>query len=186
VCRVEPRIIKETEEIAITPVLENVIEQQGFLLVRLKCSKGRVSNIQVMVDRPGGDITVGECQFISDKLRAVLATVYPEDFDYCLEVSSPGMDRPLVRRSDFARWSGREAKIALSGMINGNKFLRGIILGYRDGNIGIRVSAAHGEQTDIWFHEGMVVSARLVITEGIIKNALHASKKFARKQVRKK
>jgi len=124
------RFAKETGiEREIAKLAEPVIEELGFRLVRVKVSGRDGGTVQVMAERPEGQMTIDDCVTISRKLSELLEVHDPMPGGYRLEVSTPGIDRPLVRPSDFASWVGHEAKIELKELVDGRKRFRGVIEG---------------------------------------------------------
>lgn len=115
------------EERTIAELAEPVIEELGFRLVRVKVSRRDGGTVQIMVDQADGEMTVANCAIISRRLSPVLEAYDPMPEKYFLEVSSPGIDRPLVRPSDFALWVGHEAKVELREAVDGRKRFRGLI-----------------------------------------------------------
>ena len=101
------------------PVFEPVIEQAGFKLVRLRMMGGASRTLQVMAERPDGSMDVEGCAILSHVLLDFIEAENPIEGEYEIEVSSPGIDRPLTRLTDFARWAGHEAKIELNAPIPG-------------------------------------------------------------------
>ncbi|HZJ13110.1 MAG TPA: ribosome maturation factor RimP [Methyloceanibacter sp.] len=112
---------------AIADLAEPVLEELGFLLVRIKVSSRDGGTVQIMAESPTGEMTIEDCATISRRLSPVLDAYDPMPGQYRLEVSSPGIDRPLVRPSDFALWAGHEAKIELTELVDGRKRFRGVI-----------------------------------------------------------
>jgi ribosome maturation factor RimP len=122
------RFTRETgPERAVADLAEPVLEELGFRLVRVKISGRDGGTVQIMAERPSGEMTVEDCATISRRLSPVLDAYDPMPGSYNLEVSSPGIDRPLVRPSDFVLWAGHEAKIELKEPIDGRKRFRGMI-----------------------------------------------------------
>src|SRR5512142_3213797 len=111
------------------PILAPVVEAAGFRLVRLRLMGGKRKTLQVMAERADGSMNVDDCAQLSRALSDFLEQEDVVEGDYLLEVSSPGIDRPLTRLGDFARWSGHEAKLELNTPIDGRKRFRGILLG---------------------------------------------------------
>ena len=114
---------------SIADLAEPVLEELGFRLVRVKVSGRDGGTVQIMAERPSGEMTVEDCATISRRLSPVLDAYDPMPGTYRLEVSSPGIDRPLVRPSDFALWTGHEAKVELKELVDGRKRFRGVIEG---------------------------------------------------------
>src|SRR4249920_329540 len=124
----EPRLIIEPGLPArVAAVAEPVIEQLGYRLVRVKVSAAEGCTVQIMAERPDGSMTVEDCEMISRALSPVLDVADPIDRAYRLEISSPGIDRPLVRRSDFERYSGYLVKIDMAVAHEGRKRFRGML-----------------------------------------------------------
>ena len=116
-------------ERVIADLAEPVLEELGFRLVRVKVSGRDGGTVQIMAERPTGEMTVEDCATISRRLSPVLDAYDPMPGQYRLEISSPGIDRPLVRPSDFALWAGHEAKVELKELVDGRKRFRGVIEG---------------------------------------------------------
>ncbi len=122
------RFVRETgQERAVADLAEPVLAELGFRLVRVKISGRDGGTVQIMAERPTGEMTVEDCAIISRRLSPVLDAYDPMPGRYNLEVSSPGIDRPLVRPSDFALWAGHEAKVELNEPIDGRKRFKGMI-----------------------------------------------------------
>lgn len=122
------RFTRETgQERAVADLAEPVIEELGFRLVRVKISGRDGGTVQIMAERPSGEMTVEDCATISRRLSPVFDAYDPMPGQYNLEVSSPGIDRPLVRPSDFESWVGHEAKVELNEPVDGRKRFKGTI-----------------------------------------------------------
>lgn len=149
--------------------IEEAIEPQivalGFSLVRVKLFGGRRQVLQVMIERAdGGDVNVDECAQVSRSLSPLIDVLDPISDAYALEVSSPGIDRPLTRHADFERYVGFEVKVELSESLDGRRRYRGVLHGLTDaGHISLTVD---GE--DVAFALGTVQSAKLVLTDALI------------------
>ena len=148
------------------PVFEPVIEQAGFKLVRLRMMGGSSRTLQVMAERPDGSMDVEGCATLSHVLLDFIEAEDPIEGDYEIEVSSPGIDRPLTRLSDFARWSGHEAKIELNTLIEGRKRFRATLLGLDGQDVVIRDTSIGN--TDIKFPFRAVANAKLILTDKLI------------------
>src|SRR5215469_16308086 len=114
------------------PVFEPVIEKAGFRLVRLRVMGGAAKTLQIMAERPDGSMDVEGCSVLSHALLDFIEAEDPIEGDYEIEVSSPGIDRPLTRLSDFTRWKGHEAKIELHAPLGDRKRFRGRLEGLED------------------------------------------------------
>ncbi|WP_232631707.1 ribosome maturation factor RimP [Methylobacterium sp. Leaf118] len=124
----EKRLVGETGVAArVAQVVEGPIEGLGFRLVRVKVSNANGCTVQIMAERPDGTMGVDECEAVSRAISPLLDLEDPVGGAYYLEVSSPGIDRPLVRVSDFERWAGYEAKVELAVPLDGRKRFRGIL-----------------------------------------------------------
>ena len=151
-------------------VLEPVVEAAGFRLVRLRLMGGKTRTLQVMAERPDGTMNVDDCAELSHALSQFLDEDDPIEGEYNLEVSSPGIDRPLTRMADYARWAGHEARIELSVPdTNGRKRFKGRLLGL-DGN-DVAIEAA-GERCKFPFKS--IAEAKLVLTDKLIAEDLKA------------
>ena len=152
-------------------IVQPVIEGMGFELVRLRLMSGKRTTLQVMAEKPDGGIEVDDCAQISTELSAVLDVEDPIEGDYSLEVSSPGIDRPLTRMKDFDTWLGYEAKVETTELIDGRKRFRGKLHGAQDGEVLIEIpEGIIGLQFD-WLSD-----AKLVLTDDLIAATLKAQK----------
>jgi ribosome maturation factor RimP len=133
-----------------------------------------------MAERPDGTITVKECADISRRLSPVLDAHDPIQGQYNLEVSSPGIDRPLVRPSDFEDWAGYEAKIEMKELISGRKRFRGMLEGIEGEEVRIEVELDQLGRQVIGLPIRLVGEARLVLTDELIREALRRAKKGAK------
>lgn len=172
------RFIHETGLAAqVAAVIEPVLDSSGFRLVRVTVTGREDKIVQVMAERLDGTMTIGDCQAASRELSPVLDVHDPIADSYRLEVSSPGIDRPLVRPSDFDDWSGYEAKIELSETIDGRKRFRGVLEGFKDGEIRIELDLDQVGRTVIGLPIALVAEAKLVLTDELIREALRRAKK---------
>ena len=122
-------IAKTAIDRRMTEILTPVIADMGFEVVRIRLMGGKTNTLQVMVERPDGGIEVDECAKVSTAISAVLDVEDPLEDAYALEVSSPGIDRPLTRLKDFEAWEGYEARIETTEMIDGRRRFRGVLAG---------------------------------------------------------
>ena len=125
-------IAKTAIDRRLAEIIQPVIEGMGYELVRLRLQGGRTATLQIMADRPEGGINVDDCANISTAVSAALDVEDPLEDAYHLEVSSPGIDRPLTRLKDFADWQGHEARLRLAREVDGAKQVTGDILGLED------------------------------------------------------
>ncbi|MTH99725.1 ribosome maturation factor RimP [Roseibium sp. RKSG952] len=174
----EPRIVVEQGlEARVAAIVEPVIEDLGYRLVRIKISAANGCTLQIMAERPDGTMTVEDCEAVSRGVSPALDVEDPINRAYHLEVSSPGIDRPLVRSSDFDRWSGHEVKVEMSVMLDGRKRFRGMLLGVKEDYALIRLPDVKADDVDtVELPLGDVGEAKLVLTDDLIKAALQAEK----------
>jgi ribosome maturation factor RimP len=174
----EPRIIAETgQEARIGYIVEPVLNDLGFRLVRIKLSSMNGLTLQIMAERPDGTITVEDCEAISKAVSPVLDIEDPIDKVYHLEVSSPGIDRPLVRRSDFVQWAGHVAKLETRGLVNGRKRFKGRILSTGADTVTLkRTEAEKGELEEFTLPLGEIAEAKLTLNDELIREALRRDK----------
>ena len=157
----------------IAALAEPVIEALGFRLVRVVVSNRDGGTLQIMAERADGQIDVNELTKISRDLSPLLDAHDIISDRYFMEVSSPGIDRPLVRPVDFEKWVGYEAKIKVREAVDGQKRFRGIIEGFENNEVLLR--APVGEQkTDqvLGFAPELIEDAKLVMTDELIKAAM--------------
>jgi ribosome maturation factor RimP len=174
----EPRLVAETGiDARVAAIIEPVLADLGYRLVRVRLLGMNGLTLQIMAERPDGTMTVEDCEAVSRAVSPVLDVEDPVDKAYHLEVSSPGIDRPLARRSDFDRWAGFEAKIELSVPVEGRKRFRGWLLGTRDADGGVRLlqPLENGTQ-EIWFPLDTLAEAKLVLNDALIRESLRAGK----------
>ena len=155
-----------------------VVQANGLELLRIRITGQEGEQvIQIMADRDEGMITVEDCERISRAISAVLDVEDPLKGQYILEVSSPGMARPLCRPKDFIRWVGFEAKLELSRAFDGRKRFRGVLSGYEDGEVLIDVPLdGHDETPTLGFKFEDISEARLVVNDEMISDALKRQK----------
>ncbi|QDL90882.1 ribosome maturation factor RimP [Paroceanicella profunda] len=154
-------------------LLRPTIEGMGFGLVRLRLMSGKKTTLQVMAERPDGSMEVEDCATLSRALSAVLDVEDPIQGEYALEVSSPGIDRPLTRLSDFDRWQGWEAKLETSELIEGRKRFKGILAGIEGTEVLIEI-----DEGTIGLEFEWLSDARLVLTDDLIAESLKGRKGF--------
>ncbi|NNE80537.1 MAG: ribosome maturation factor RimP [Silicimonas sp.] len=152
-------------------VITPVIEDLGFELVRVRLMSGKSKTLQVMAERPEGGIEVDDCAAISTAISATLDVEDPISDAYTLEVSSPGIDRPLTRLKDFATWEGHEAKLETSEMIEGRKRFKGVLAGIEGDEVLIEI-----EEGTIGLKFDWLSDAKLVLTDELIRDVLKARK----------
>jgi ribosome maturation factor RimP len=166
---IEPRLIGETGSAArVAAIAEPVLNDLGFRLVRVRISGLAGCTVQIMAERPDGVMTIEDCQMVSRALSPVLDVADPIDRAYRLEISSPGIDRPLVRRSDFERFAGHVVKVEMSIAREGRRRFRGELLG-REGEAA-RIRIEDGAELLLPIAE--MADAKMVLTEALIAAAL--------------
>ena len=164
-------IAKTAIDRRIAEIIGPVIEDMGFELVRVRLMGGKTQLLQIMADRPEGGIEVDECGAISTAVSAVLDVEDPITDAYTLEVSSPGIDRPLTRLKDFEEFEGYEAKLETAEMIDGRRRFKGVLAGVEGEEVMLNVDEGTiGLQFD-WLSD-----AKLVLTEELIREMLRARK----------
>ncbi|HWP16435.1 MAG TPA: ribosome maturation factor RimP, partial [Xanthobacteraceae bacterium] len=162
-----------------------VLQGMGYRLVRIKISAEAGCTVQIMAERPDGSMLIEDCEAASRALSPVFDVEDPIDREYRLEVSSPGIDRPLVRRSDFERYAGHEAKIEMALAQDGRKRFRGILTGVEGEAAKLRrMDAAEGEPADVALRIADMAEARLVLTDELVRESLRKSKSQTREIVR--
>ena len=169
----EKRYIKETGlEARISRIVEPVANGLGFSLVRVKITQENGMTLQIMAEDENGRFTIVNCETLSKDLSPVLDVEDPIDREYHLEVSSPGIDRPLVRKRDFESYVGHEAKIELNDMINGRKRFRGFIKAVEDDAVIITLpDAPGGTDPDHRLLLSTLAEAKLVMTDALMEKA---------------
>jgi ribosome maturation factor RimP len=155
---------------------EPVLEDLGYRLVRARVvGQGRCT-VQIMAERPDGTLNIDDCERISRALSPVLDVDDPMPGEYLLEVSSPGVDRPLVRPEDFERWAGHEARIEMTELLGGRRRFRGVLEGFEDGEIRLLFEAEPGtEPVVIGLPFDHIAEARLVMSDRLIRESLKKS-----------
>ena len=155
-----------------------VIEGLGYELVRIRLmgGHGKVERtLQIMADKPEGGIGVEDCSKISTAVSAVLDVEDPIEENYTLEVSSPGIDRPLTRLKDFETWAGWEARIETTELIEGQRRFKGELKGVEDGEILIEIEQ-HGKPVIIGLQLDWLSDAKLILTDELIAEMLRQRK----------
>ena len=153
----------------LTELLNPAVEAQGYRLVRLRVSGGQRKTVQIMAERPDGHMGVEDCAVLSRALSDVLEAADPIEGEYVLEVSSPGIDRPLTRPEDFARFAGHEARIELaSPAADGRRRFKGMLAGIDGGTIAIDVTDDKGVTQRMHFPFASLADAKLVLTDKLI------------------
>ena len=173
----EQRLIREQGVAArIAAVVEPVLAGMDYRLVRVSISGGDGCTVQVMAERPDGSMTVEDCETVSRALSPVLDVADPIDHAYRLEVSSPGLDRPLVRSSDFERYAGHRVKVELAMPLAGRRRFKGTLLGIENSCARVRQDESQGQPADVLLPIGDMAEAKLVLTDALIAESLKRGK----------
>lgn len=174
----EPRLITESGVAArVAAIASGVLGGLGYRLVRVKVTNRDGGTVQIMAERPDGTMSIDDCEAASRALSPVLDVEDPIHGAYRLEMSSPGIDRPLVRLSDFVRWAGHEVKVEMSVAVDGRKRFRGILIGAEgDDALVKRLDARADEEPTVRLPVADIHDAKLVLTDALIREALRAAK----------
>jgi ribosome maturation factor RimP len=174
----EPRLVIEPGVSArVSAVAGPVLQGMGYRLVRIKVSGEQGCTVQIMAERPDGTMLIEDCEAISKALSPVLDIADPIQRAYRLEISSPGIDRPLVRRSDFLRFSGHLVKIEMAVPHQGRKRFRGILGGIEGDSMRLhRDDIRAGEDADVMLVMEDIADARLVLTDELIAASMRRGK----------
>jgi ribosome maturation factor RimP len=173
----EPRLIIEQGVAArVAAIAEPVIGGLGYRLVRVRVSGLSGCTVQIMAERPDGSMTIEGCETISRALSPVLDVAEPIERAYRLEISSPGIDRPLVRRSDFERNVGHTVKIEMAVGVIGQRRFRGPIVGVEGAAARIRSDNSAGETNEVLLPIADMADARLVLDDALVAESLRRGK----------
>ena len=174
----EPRLVTETGPASrVARVVEPMVKNLGFRLVRVKITAQNGCTVQIMAERPDGSMNVKGCEIISRALSPLLEVEEPVSSAYHLEISSPGIDRPLVRVTDFERWLGFDTKVELAFITNGRKRFRGLIEGVEGETLNLRLpDVPEGEDPIARIPIREIGEARLVLTDEVIAESLRRTK----------
>jgi ribosome maturation factor RimP len=173
----EARFIGETGVAAeVAALIEPTLNGLGFRLVRVSVSGRNGTTVQIMAERPDGTMSVEDCADVSRALSPLLDAHDPVAGRYTLEVSSPGIDRPLARISDFEAWAGHEAKVETKELVVGRRRFRGIIQGLSGNDVILEVPEDQGGP-ELVLPAGTIAEARLVLTDELIRETLRRVKK---------
>jgi ribosome maturation factor RimP len=155
----------------IADIITPTVEALGFTLVRVRVMGGKRQTLQVMAERPDGRMEVDDCADLSRALSALLDVEDPIDREYTLEVSSPGIDRPLTRLDDFDRWKGWTARLETDELIGGRKRFKGELVGIEGDQVLVEI-----EEGEIALPFAALSDAKLVLTDELIEASLKAQK----------
>lgn len=152
-------------------IVSPTISGMGYELVRLRLMSGKRMTLQIMAERPDGTMEVEDCAELSRAMSAVLDVEDPISDQYTLEVSSPGIDRPLTRLKDFDRWEGYEAKLETEDLIDGRRRFKGILAGVEGTEVLIEI-----DEGTIGLEFEWLSDAKLILTDELIEETLRARK----------
>jgi ribosome maturation factor RimP len=174
----EPRLVTEPGMAArVSAVAAPVLQGMGYRLVRIKVSGEFGCTVQIMAERPDGTMLIEDCEAISKALSPVLDVADPIQRAYRLEISSPGIDRPLVRRSDFERYAGHLVKIEMALPHQGRKRFRGVLGGVEGDAVHLhRDDTRAGEDAEVVLVMEDIADARLVLTDELIAESMRRGK----------
>jgi len=165
---------KTQEDIGLVDLLDPVAESVGYEIVRLRLMGGAEQRrLQIMAERPlqedgtGGDMNVEDCARLSRAISEILDAADPISGEYTLEVSSPGVDRPLTRLKDFDTYAGLEIRIELDRVAEGRKRFKGELAGVEDGQVGLNIEGE--DDTTVYFPFEWIVDAKLVLNDELMK-----------------
>ena len=178
----EPRLVVEPGAAArVSAVAAPVLHGMGYRLVRIKISGEAGCTVQIMAERPDGSMQIEDCEAISRALSPVLDIADPIDRAYRLEISSPGIDRPLVRRSDFERFTGHLVKIDMAVAHEGRKRFRGTIGGVEGDAVRLRRDDVKaGDEAEVLLTMEDITEARLVLTDELVAESMRRGKQAER------
>lgn len=164
-------IAKTAIDRRLAEIIQPVIEGMGYELVRIRLQGGRTATLQIMADRPEGGINVDDCADISTAVSAVLDVEDPIEDNYHLEVSSPGIDRPLTRLKDFETFEGYEVRLETNQPIDGRKRFKGVLAGVEGEEVLLNI-----EEGTIGLNFDLLSDAKLVLTDELIAEMLKQKK----------
>ena len=159
---------KTQEDIGLVELLDPVAESVGYEIVRLRLMGGAEQRrLRIMAERPDGDMNVEDCARLSRAISEIMDAADPIAGEYTLEVSSPGVDRPLTRLKDFDTYAGLEVRIELDRVAEGRKRFKGELAGVEDGQVGLNLEGE--DDTTVYFPFEWIVDAKLVLNDELMK-----------------
>ena len=160
---------RTAEDAKLLELLDPVAEAAGYEIVRLRLMAGKESRrLQIMAETPDGDMTVEGCTILSRAISEIMDAADPITGEYTLEVSSPGIDRPLTRLKDFETWEGFEARIELDRIADNRKRFKGELAGVEGDQVGINIE---GEaETTLYIPFDWILEAKLVLNDQLMKH----------------
>jgi ribosome maturation factor RimP len=182
----DDRIIRETGvDAQVARIIQPVLRAIGFRLVRVRLSGQNGLTLQIMAEREDGTMTVEDCEEVSRAISPALDVEDPVDKAYHLEVSSPGIDRPLVRKSDFSSWIGHQVRMETSILVAERKRFKGKIAEAGETDVLIERDIAFGVEPTVRVPYETIAEARLILTDDLIRDALSKDNQ-ARKEAKKR
>jgi ribosome maturation factor RimP len=174
-------VVEQGVAARVAAIAEPVIATLGYRLVRVRISGQSGCTVQIMAEKPDGTMLIEDCEAVSRTLSPVLDAEDPISSAYRLEVSSPGIDRPLVRRSDFDRFVGHVAKVEMAVPVEGRKRFRGVLTGTEGETARLRRDDADPEEpADVLLPMSDMTEAKLVITDALVAESLRRGKQADR------
>ncbi len=171
------RFLREDGLVAkIADLIEPTLVDLGYRLVRLRLISGKEQTLQIMAERPDGTMGVSDCERVSRQISPLLDVHDPLPGAYRLEVSSPGIDRPLVRPSDFEDWAGYEVRVELREAVDGRKRFKGTLEGFLDDEVRVEVDLDRQGRHVIGLPSDLIEDARLVLTDDLVRESLRRAK----------
>jgi ribosome maturation factor RimP len=159
---------KTQEDIGLVEMLDPVAESVGYEIVRLRLMGGAEQRrLQIMAERPDGEMNVEDCARLSRAISEIMDAADPISGEYTLEVSSPGVDRPLTRLKDFDTYAGLEVRLELDRVAEGRKRFKGELAGVEDGQVGLNLEGE--DDVTVYFPFEWIVDAKLVLTDQLMK-----------------
>ena len=182
---VDDRFFRESGvSAAIAEAVRPVLTDLGYRLVRVVLSGRDGQTLQIMAERFDGTMTADDCERVSKQVSPLLDVLDPLSGAYRLEISSPGIDRPLVRLSDFEDWAGHEVKVELKAPVSGKRRYRGTLEGFTDDEVRVVIELAAAGQPParqvVGFPVDLIDEARLVLTEELVRESLRRGKREAK------
>jgi ribosome maturation factor RimP len=154
-------------------LLVPAVQAAGYRLVRLRVMGGKIKTLQVMAERADGGMDVDDCALLSRRLSEVLEAADPISDEYVLEVSSPGIDRPLTAAADFARFAGHEARVEMARGVEGRRRFKGLLIGLDGSDVLLDVTDESGLHR-VRLPVSDITEAKLVLTDRLIQESLKA------------
>ena len=158
-------------------LLAPVVQAQGYRLVRLRLMGGKRKTLQILAERPDGQMAVEDCASLSRALSEVLETADPITEEYVLEVSSPGIDRPLTAPEDIVRFAGHDARVELARGVDGRRRFKGVLVGLEGSDVVMNVTDVDEASRQVRFPFADIAEAKLLLTDRLIQESLKAREK---------